>query len=160
MNTDLNAKIKLLVKSEKAILNLEMRRKARETLWSALGVVAVLITLVILNITIFLYLTQSFTYAESGAILTIANLLVTILFFVIASRQERSAEAKSIEEIRDFAYEQLASDINEAKESVKEFSQSATTIKQNIESFTNGNAFGLQKVIPLVNALIDITKKR
>ena len=160
MNTDLNAKIKLLIKSEKALLRLEMRKKARSTLWSALGIIAILVTLVTLNVTVFLYLSHSFTPAASSAILTSINMLIALVFFKIASRQEVGPEAESIEEIRDFAYAQLATDVDEVKESVKEFTQNAVKIKQNVESFTSGDAFGIKKVIPIISTLIDIAKKR
>ena len=160
MNEDFNAKIKLLIKSEKALLSLEMRKKSRETFWAALGIMAVLMSLVMVNITLFLYLSQSFSNAASAGILTLVNIVIAGLFFLIASKQQRSAEAESIEDIRDFAWQQVSTDVDEVKENIKEFSQSIVKVKQNVESFTKGDTFGLKKVLPIVTTLIDLARKR
>jgi hypothetical protein len=56
MSDDFNAKMKLLIKSEKAMLSLEMRKKSRQTVWIALALLAVLVGLITLNATVFLYL--------------------------------------------------------------------------------------------------------
>jgi len=159
MNNDFNAKLKLLIKSEKALLSLEMKKKAKETLWSGLGLVSVLMTLVLLNITLFLYLSSEISNLAASAALTLLNFFVAILFFMIASRQNRGPEAESIEEIRDFAYQQLATDVDEVKASVKEFGKSALKVKENVESFTSGDAFGIKKIIPIVTTLIDVARK-
>ena len=160
MNNDFNAKIKLLIKSEKALLSLELHKKAKKTFWISLALLTLLITLITLNITLFLYLSTLFSTVISGLILTSLNLILTLLFFSIASKQSRSAEAESIEEIRDFAYAQLADDMGEVKESFKEFQESAIKMKQNVENLTNGDAFGIKKFLPIVTTLIDIARKR
>ena len=160
MNDDFNAKIKLLIKSEKALLSLEMRKKSRETLWAALGLIATLIALIMVNITAYLYLSEHFTNAASAGILTLINITIAGIFFTIASKQERGAEAESIEDIRDFAWQQVSTDVDEVKENIKEFTQGIVKVKNNVESFTKGDAFGIKKVLPIITTLIDLAKKR
>ena len=159
MNNDFNAKLKLLIKSEKALLSLEMKKKAKETLWSALGLVSIFMTLVLLNITLFLYLSSEISNLASSATLTLINSFIAIIFFMIASRQTRGAEAESIEEIRDFAYQQLATDVDDVKANMKEFGKSALKVKENVESFTSGDVFGIKKIIPIVTTLIDVARQ-
>ena len=160
MSEDFNAKIKLLIKSEKALLGLEMRKKSRQTLWISLALVAVLVTLVMLNVTTYLYLAQTHTNLESAAILSAINLVIAILFFVVASRQTTGVEAASIEDIRDFAWEQVSTDIDEVKQNVSEFKDSVVKVKRSVDSFTTGDAFGIKKVLPIITTLIDLNKKR
>ena len=160
MSEDFNAKMKLLIKSEKALLSLEMRKRSRQTLWIALALLAVLVSLVMLNVTVFFYLETKYSNLESAAILTGLNIAVAILFFVIASRQDRGAEAESIEEIRDFAWGQISTDIDEVKQNVSEFTSSVKNVKRSVDSFASGDAFGLKKVMPIITTLIDLNRKR
>ena len=160
MNNDFNAKIKLLIKSEKALLSLEMRKKSRETFWVVLGLIALFIALIMLNVTLYLYLSTHFSNAASAGILTLLNITVAGIFFMIASKQNRGSEAESIEDIRDFAWQQVSTDVDEVKENIKEFTQNVVKVKQNVESFTTGDAFGIKKVLPIVTTLFDLAKKR
>jgi hypothetical protein len=160
MSEDFNAKMKLLIKSEKALLSLEMKKKGRQTLWTTLALLAILVTLIMLNITVYLYLSTTHTALEAAATLTGVNLVIAILFFVIASKQDRGAEAASIEDIRDFAWEQVSTDIDEVKQNVTDFKNSVVKVKSKVDSFTTGDAFGLKKVLPIITTLIDLNKKK
>ena len=160
MSQDLNTKLKLLVKSEKALLGLQMRTKSRQTFWIALALLAVLVTLVLLNVTVYLYLVQTRTPLAAVSMLTGINLAVAALFFFISTRQENLAEAKAIEEIRDFAWEQVSADIDEMKQGVGDFKESVVKVKKSVDSLTSGTAFGLNKVMPVITTLIELNKKR
>jgi uncharacterized membrane protein len=160
MSEDFNAKIKLLVKSEKALLNLEMRKKSRQTIWASLGLVAVLVTLVMLNITVYLYLSTTHTNLEAAMILSGINIAFVVIFFVLASRQTLGAEASSIEDIRDFAWEQLSTDINEVKQHATDIKNSVAKVKKTVDGFTTGDAFGIKKVLPIITTLIDLNKRK
>ena len=160
MSEDFNAKMKLLVKSEKAMLNLELRKRSRQTFWVALALLAVLVSLVMLNVTTYLYLADSYSNLEAAAILTGINLAVAALFFFISSRQESTSEAQAIEEIRDFAWEQVSSDLDDVKQNVSEFKDSVVRVKKSVDSLTSGTAFGFNKIMPVITTLIELNKKR
>ena len=160
MSEDFNAKMKLLIKSEKALLSLEMRKKSRQTIWVALALLAVLITLIMVNITVYLYLATTHTNFEAAGILTGINVLVSLLFFVIASRQDVGAEASSIEDIRDFAWDQVSSDLDEVKQHATDLKNSVVKVKRTVDSFTTGDAFGIKKVLPIITTLIDLNKRK
>jgi len=160
MSEDFNAKMKLLVKSEKAMLNLELRKRSRQTFWIALALLAVLVSLVMLNVTTYLYLADSHSDLEAAAILTGINLAVAALFFFISSRQESAAEAQAIEEIRDYAWEQVSSDLDDMKQNVSEFKDSVVRAKRSVDSLTSGTAFGFNKIMPVITTLIELNKKR
>ena len=160
MSEEFNAKIKLLIKSEKALLSLEMKKKSRQTLWTALALVAVLVTLIMVNITTYLYLSSTHTPLEAASILTGMNIAVAVLFFVLASKQTVGAEAASIEDIRDFAWEQVSTDIDEVKQHATDLKNTVVKVKKTVDSFTTGDAFGIKKVLPIITTLIDLNKKR
>lgn len=160
MSEDLNAKIKLLIKSEKALLSLDMRKKGRQMIWIILALFAVLVGMTTLNVTLFFYLETMHSNVASAAILSSLNLFAAVIFFMIASRQTTGPETESIEEIRNFAWAQVSTDIDEVKQGVAEFKNSATKVKKSVDTFTSGDAFGLKKVMPIIMTLIDLNKRK
>ncbi len=151
MNQDLSKKIKLIVKSEKELLKLEIGKKSKQLVWAFIGVVAVFMTLVMLNITIFFYLSNSYTTLASTSILTTINLIFTAVSFYIASSKSKSSEVKSIEEIRDYAWTQIANDIDATKNSIDELKESIVKMKDNI--------LGFKSLLPIITTLMDYSKK-
>ena len=151
MNQDLSKKIKLIVKSEKELLKLEIGKKSKQLVWAFIGVVAVFMTLVMLNITIFFYLSNSYTTLASTSILTTINLIFTAVAFYIASSKSKSSEVKSIEEIRNYAWTQIANDIDATKNSIDELKESIVKMKDNI--------LGFKSLLPIITTLMDYSKK-
>lgn len=151
MNQDLSTKIKLLIKSEKALLELEIRKRSKQALWIIIGVLAAFISLVMFNATIFLYLSNNFTAITSATILSIANLIFAAVAFFISSMQNKTTQSEAIKEIRDYAWAQLANDIDETRNNVTEFKNSILKVKENL--------FGLKNILPLLTSLINFSKK-
>ena len=128
--------------------------------WIILALLAVLVGLITLNATVYLYLETMYTNLISAAILSGLNLLAAGIFFMIASKQTTGPETEAIEEIRNFAWAQVQTDIDDMKQNVTEFKNSATKVKKSVDSFTSGDAFGLKKVMPIITTLIDLNKKK
>lgn len=160
MNKEFNAKLELLIKSEKALFKLEMRRKGRQTVLIAVALLAILIALAMLNVTVYLYLETLYTPLVSAAILSGANLIVAVLFFMIASRQDAGAEAESIQEIRNFAWGQVSSDLDGVKKQVVEFTDGVKRVKSSVDSVVNKDFFGLKGIMPIIQALIEMKRKK
>ena len=156
MSQDFNAKLNLLVRSEKALLKLEIRKKSRQAVFIALGLIAILATLVMLNVTAYLYLSTLYSTVIAAAILTGLNLVVAIIFFTISSRQELGAEAEAMQEIRDFAWGQIADDIDEVKQDVSEFRQSI----QSAQSVFKRDFMLLKELVPIIRSLFGPKKEK
>jgi len=151
MNQDLSKTIKLIVKSEKALFKLEIQKKSKQFIWVAIGIVAIFITLVMFNITIFFYLSDKYTTLVSTSVLSVINLIFTAISFYIASNNNKSAEVKSIEDIRDYAWSQIANDLDEAKSTIDEFKDSVLKAKDNL--------FGIKSLLPLITTIVEYSKK-
>ena len=160
MSDDFNTKMKLLIKTEKAILRMEMQKKGRQTVWITLALFALLVGLITLNITVFLYIETMYTNLVSAMILSGLNLLIAGVFFMIASKQTTGAETEAIEEIRSFAWAQVQTDIDDVKQNVTQFTDSISKVKKSVDTFTSGDAFGLKKVMPIITTLIDLNKRK
>ena len=159
MDNDINAKLNLLIKSEKALFKLEIRKRGRQTVFIAVALLAVLIALVMLNVTAYLSLAAHYSTQVSAAILTGSNLGFAVLFLLIALRQDTGPETESLQEIRDFAWDQMAVEIDGMKQQVTEFGDGVKRIKGGIESVVHGDIFGLRTVIPLIQAFTSSKKK-
>jgi hypothetical protein len=142
------------------MLSLEMRKKSRQTVWIALALLAVLVGLITMNLTVYLYLETMYTNLVSAAILSVLNLFAAGIFFMIASRQTTGAETEAIEEIRNFAWAQVQTDIDDVKQNVTQFTDSISKVKKSVDNFTSGDAFGLKKVMPIITTLIDLNKRK
>jgi len=160
MNTDLNTKLNLLIRSEKALFKIEIRKRARQTVFITIALLAVLITLIMLNVTVYLSLAAHYSTQLSAAILTGSNLSVAILFFVIATYQGTSSEAESLQEIRDFAWDQVATELNGVKQQVSDFGDGVKRIKNGVDSVIDRDIFGLRSIIPLIQAFSTLKKKK
>ncbi len=160
MSEDFNARLNLLIKSEKALLKLEIRKKSRQTVLIAIALLAVLTGLVMLNVTAYFYCIIFFSNMVSAALLTGINLLLAALFFVLAGRQDRSAEEKSIQEIRDFAWEQMSTDIDGMKAHVTEITDGVRRVSRSVDSVVHMDFFGLKTLLPIIQSLSRMKKKK
>jgi len=160
MKEEFNAKLNLLIKSEKALFRLEVRKKSRQTVFVAIALLAVLAALALLNVAVYLYLTSHFSPMLSAAILAGMNLAVAGVFLLIASRQDTGPEAESLQEIRDFAWEQVSSEIDGMKQQVSEFTNGIRSVGGSINSVMHRDYSALVALLPIVQSLLAAHKKK
>lgn len=159
MNKELSNKLQLLLRSEKALLKLEMRRKSRQVVLATIGIIAVLATLVMSNISAYLYLVESYTPLQSAMTLTGIDIVIAVLFFVLASRQEVGPEADAIHEIRDYAMQELSSDVEAFKEEAQQMRESFSRVSGGISSVFNRDFSAVKALVPLVEMFVKSRKK-
>ena len=160
MNRELSNKLQLLLRSEKALLKLEMRKKGRQVVLTTIGIIAILATLVMLNITVYLYLEEGFTPLHAAMVLTGIDFVLAILFFILASRQELGNEAESINEIRDYALQELSGEFDDIKQEASEIRESFSKVSSGISSVFNRDFSAVKAVIPLVEMFVKTRNKK
>ncbi len=160
MNKELSNKLQLLLRSEKALLKLEMRKKGRQVVLAAIGVIAVLATLVMLNVSAYLYLIEKSTSFNAALILMSIDFAVAMLFFILASRQELGNEAETINEIRDYALKELSGEFDEIKQEASEIRESFSKVSSGISSVFNRDFSAVKAVIPLVEMFVKTRNKQ
>ena len=160
MNKELSNKLQLLLRSEKALLKLEMRKKGRQIVLASIGVIAVLATLVMLNISAYLYLIESHTPLYSSLVLTGVDLLIAIVLFMIAARQELGSEAEAVNEIRDYALKELSGEFDDIKQEASEIRESFSKVSSGISSVFNRDFSAVKAVIPLVEMFVKTRNKK
>ena len=159
MNKELSHKVNLLIRSEKAMLKLEMRRRGRQVILATIGIIAAFATLVMLNVTAYLFLAEKFVPLHSALILTGINLSLTVLFLVIASRQSLGAEAEAVHEIRAYARQELSGEIETFQKETAEIRESFSKVSSGISSVFNRDFSAVQAVMPLIELFVKTRKK-
>ena len=159
MNKELSNKLQLLLRSEKALLKLEMRKKGRQVVLTTIAILAVLATLVMLNVSAYLYLIDKSSPLNAALILMGIDLAVAMLFFILASRQELSSEAEAINEIRDYALKELSGEFDEIKHEASEIRESFSKVSSGISSVFNRDFSAVKAVMPLVEMFVKTHKK-
>jgi len=151
MNQELSNKIHLLIRSEKALLRLEMKKKGRQVVLTTIAVLAVLTSLATLNLAFYLYFETILTPLGAAVSLSIVNLVIAILFFVLASRQGLSKEAESIYEVREYALNELSLEYQHVKEE-------ATEIRNSFSKVSAGFS-AVKALAPLLQMFVNSRKK-
>ena len=159
MNKETSNKIHLLLRSEKALLRLEMQKKGRQFILVVFASIAILATLVMLNITLYLYFVETMSPLKSAAILTLINAVLSMIFFFMASKQKTSSEAESMYEVRDYALNQLSIEFDEIKEEASEIRDSFSKVSSGISSVFNRDFSAAKALIPLVEMFVTSRKK-
>lgn len=160
MNKELSNKLQLLLRSEKALLKLEMRKKGRQVVLTTIAILAVLATLVMLNVSAYLYLIENSTPLNAALILMAIDLAVAMLFFILASRQELGNEAEAINEIREYALEELSGEFDEIKQEASEIRESFSKVSGGISSVFNRDFSAVKALIPLVEMFVKTRNKK
>ena len=151
MNPELSKKIHLLIRSEKALLKLELQKKGREVILTTIAILAILASLATLNLAFYLYFETMLTPLGAATSLSALNLLIAILFFILASKQELSREAESIHEIREYALGELSLEYQHVKDEAAEIRNSFSKVT---ESFS-----AVKSLFPLLKMFINSRKK-
>ena len=159
MNKELSNKINLLIRSEKAMLKLEMQRRGRQVVLAAIGLLTVFATLVMLNVTAYLYLVESYTPFHAALILTGIDLFLAIVFFVFASIQSLGKEAEVVNEIRNYARTELSGELETLREETAEIRESFSKVSSGISAVFNRDFSVVKAVIPLVEMFVATRKK-
>lgn len=160
MQEDFNTKLNLLIKSEKALLRLEMRKRGRQSLFIAVALLAVLAALALLNVAIYLYLLTKFSPVSSAGILSGFNLMIAVIFFIVASRQDAGPESEPLEDIRDFALEQVSRDLDGVKQQVGEFTEGIRKVSGSLQSVMSRDYAAPTAMLPFIHSLLAARKKK
>ena len=128
MNRNIEDKISLLVKSEKTLLRLEMRKKMRQALLIAITLILLLCALGALNVALYLYLTHFVTPLFSALILAGIDILLALILLLITFNMGLGEDEKSAYEIRDFARGQIKNEIADIRSSFFSFRNAISLI--------------------------------
>jgi len=143
-----DGRLKVYMRSEKAILDIYIRNKLRTLFYTSLAFICILTALVMLDIGVFFTLTTYFTTKNTAFILAGSNLVLFILLICFARRKRYQRELQSLEAIRDVVKEDI-------EEEVFEVTQGLRQVTDHISSL-----FSIAGLAPILKKVIQTSKSK
>ena len=155
--TDPILKLQILARSELALAQLRTRRTMARAILFAVAMVFALLGLGMFNFSAYQAMVVSFGSAQSALYVALADMSLAIIIILVSQRAGPSEnEEKLARDLRDYAYSELNSDINQLK---SEFNQITSDIKQIRSGFTTLTGRIVSSLIPILSMLIKTIKK-
>jgi hypothetical protein len=132
-------KLQIIARAEFALAEIRARRAASRSAFFAVALVFLLLGLAMMTLAVYHALAPHL--GPAGAALTVALIDTIIgLFVVLAARRAGPSEneEKLAREIRDMAYTELNSDIQQVKNELNQLTGEVKRIRAGITSFTSG----------------------
>lgn|SRR3990167_5579403 len=152
MGDNFDDKLSLYLRSEKILLKLTLREKARQLSYYILAILTFLVALISLNIGLFYCLQNYLNPAQCAFSLASFNLIVSIVMVLIATKKKANPEMAELSEIRDFAKENVIKDLQKSKNEIVDASK-------NIKDIVSGKIFNIQSIIPILQKILNISHK-
>ena len=159
MKRELKDKVQLLLRSEKALFKLEMQRRSRQLLLVVIAAIAILAAVVMINVSSYLYLSETLTPLQSATILSVSDVLLSLLMLWLATRQELGKEAEAMHEIRNFAMQELSEELGEIEQEAAEIRAGFSEVSKGVSSLFNRDFSALKALVPLIELFVQKRKR-
>lgn len=154
--------VRILVKAESALIKANANRVAARTRLFAMMIGLVLLTIIMLNVAAYQYLSEIYSAAAAALLVSLSNALLAIAVMIAAVRIKPGPEVAMVQDIRDMALTELSGDINAAKESIEQFGDDVGRIRSRVNStvdvFKSGNS-SLGALGPALGLITTMLKK-
>ncbi|MBE9548107.1 MAG: hypothetical protein IMF09_01780 [Proteobacteria bacterium] len=156
-------KLRVLTRAEMTLAKANARRVAARSRLYVIALGMILITVVMVNLAAYEYLTTLMSTAASALVVAAVNAVVAVLVMASASRIKPGPEEEMVREIREMALTELSADADSIKQN---FSQIGTDIERIRSGFSSvssalGSAHtGLGSLSPILGLVTSMLKKK
>ena len=156
-------KLRVLTRAEMTLAKANARRMAARSMLYAIALGMVLLTVVMINIAAYEYLSTLKGEAIAALLVALANGVLAVLVIFAASRIQAGPEEEMVKEIRELALSELSADAEGVKQSFAQISADVERIRSGFSSvsgvFGSGHS-GLGSLGPLLGMLTSMLKKK
>lgn len=156
-------KLRVLARAEMTLAKANARRMAARSRLYAIALGMVLLTVVMINIAAYEYLSTLKGEAIAALLVALANGVLAVLVIFAASRIQAGPEEEMVKEIRELALSELSADAEGVKQSFAQISADVERIRSGFSSvsglFGSGHS-GLGSLGPLLGMLTSMLKKK
>jgi hypothetical protein len=156
-------KLRVLTRAEMTLAKANARRMAARSRLYAIALGMVLLTVVMINIAAYEYLSTLKGEAIAALLVALANGVLAVLVIFAASRIQAGPEEEMVKEIRELALSELSADAEGVKQSFAQVSADIERIRSGFSSvsglFGSGHS-GLGSLGPLLGMLTSMLKKK
>jgi len=156
-------KLRVLTRAEMTLAKANARRMAARSRLYAIALGMVLLTVVMINIAAYEYLSTLKGEAIAALLVALANGVLAVLVIFAASRIQAGPEEEMVKEIRELALSELSADAEGVKQSFAQISADIERIRSGFSSvsglFGSGHS-GLGSLGPLLGMLTSMLRKK
>lgn len=156
-------KLRVLTRAEMTLAKANARRMAARSRLYAIALGMVLLTVVMINIAAYEYLSTLKGEAIAALLVALANGVLAVLVIFAASRIQAGPEEEMVKEIRELALSELSADAKGVKQNFAQISADVERIRSGFSSvsglFGSGHS-GLGSLGPLLGMLTSMLKKK
>lgn len=156
-------KIRVLTRAEMTLAKANARRIAVRSRLYAVALGMILLTVVMVNIAAYEYLSTVKGDAMAALLVALANALLSVLVIFVASRIRPGPEEEMVKEIRELALAELSADADGIKQNFAQISSDIERIRSGFSSVSGvlGSAHGgLASLGPMLGMLTSMLKKK
>jgi hypothetical protein len=156
-------KLRVLTRAEMTLAKANARRMAARTRLYAIALGMVLLTVVMINVAAYEYLSTLKGEAIAALLVALANGVLAVLVLFAASRIQAGPEEEMVKEIRELALSELSADAEGVKQRFAQIGADVERIRSGFSSvsglFGSGQS-GLGSLGPLLGMLTSMLKKK
>jgi hypothetical protein len=156
-------KLRVLTRAEITLAKANARRMAARSRLYAIALGMVLLTIVMINIAAYEYLSTLKGEAVAALLVALANAILAALVLYAASRIKAGPEEEMVKEIREMALAELSADAEGVKQSFAQISADVERIRSGFSSISGvfgSSRSGLGSLGPVLGLLTSMLKKR
>jgi hypothetical protein len=156
-------KLRVLTRAEMTLAKANARRMAARTRLYAIALGMILLTIIMINIAAYEYLSTLKGEAVAALLVALANAVLAVMVIFVASRIKPGPEEEMVKEIRELALKELSADADGIKQNFAQISSDIERIRSGFSSVTGvlGSAHsGLGSLGPLLGMLTGMLKNK
>ena len=159
---DFLQKMQILLRAESAIFRIHMQTAARQILLFAVGIVLILLAVAMLNIAIFMVLSENYGREAAALLVCGINAVLAVAVILIAYRTKPGPEAAMAREIRDLAATEINADVEKIRQNLHDVKTDVQRIGASFGGFIGGGRYTLNvlnHLSPLLDLMIGSLRK-
>jgi hypothetical protein len=156
-------KLRVLTRAEMTLAKAHARRFAARSRLYAVALGMILLTVVMINIAAYEYLSTLKGEPMAALIVAFANAVLAVLVMLVAARIKPGPEEEMVKEIRELALTELSADADEIKQSFAQIGSDIERIRSGFSSVSGvlGSAqAGLGSLSPVLGLLTGMLKNK
>lgn len=156
-------KLRVLTRAEMTLAKANARRVAARSRLYIIALGMILITVVMVNLAAYEYLTTLMSTAASALVVAAVNAVIAVLVMASASRIKPGPEEEMVREIREMALTELSADADSIKQNFSQIGSDIERIRSGFSSVSSalGSAHtGLGSLSPILGLVTSMLKKK
>lgn len=155
-------KLRILAKAETTLMKANARRAAMRARLFAMAIGLLLLTVVMINVAAFEFLSQTMTEAAAAATVALVNAVLAAIAILAATRVQPGPEEAMVQDIREMALAELSADLDGVKDEFNRVSTDLNNIRSGVGQALDflkpgGSAAG--SLMPVLSLITSMLKK-